>query len=173
MCSSDLLPNSAEKHIVYVQKTGYGDERLVLHPPFPERITIDLKAIERGGFRGKRGALTINLQWYTIDDLDLHVIDPEKNEIYHANDTVQYETGVAHLDVDANQSDNDLLDDPQENIYWDSPPAGQYTIVVHNYRSRTHSPVPFRIIILKDSEKIELEGIVTEEKEQWQYILTL
>lgn len=72
------------------------------------------------------GDLQFSLTWNTQNDVDLHVIEPNGNEIYYGN-SVSVATG-GELDVD-----NTYGYGP-ENIYWTSTvPSGTYTVFVENY----------------------------------------
>jgi hypothetical protein len=77
-------------------------------------------------------ALVVTLTWDTEADLDLHVDDPEGNEIYHgAPLTFGADGGIAgELDVDSNA--NCLIDGRrQEDVTWSSsPPSGAYRVLV-------------------------------------------
>lgn len=71
------------------------------------------------------GDLQINLTWDTPTDFDLHVIDPNGEEIYYGN-TNSISGGV--LDRD------DTNGFGPENIYWlQTAPNGTYTVMVHDY----------------------------------------
>ena len=76
------------------------------------------------------GDMQITLTWTSSADLDLHVTEPDGNEIYFANRGPSGAGG--ELDVDSN-----VGCDPQgsvENVFWSSPPpAGEYTIGVTGY----------------------------------------
>ena len=79
------------------------------------------------------GPITVTLVWQTYDDLDLHVITPDGSRIYYNHKTAQGGT----LDVDRNAHDNDLTDQPIENIVFPDPVNGHYKIYVRDYYDRT------------------------------------
>lgn len=97
--------------------------------------------LQREGAR--TGEITASLMWDCASDLDLHAkvkLDEGSEEHIHYNHLQG--TGGA-LDVDANA--RELINEPVEHIYWSDPPAGEYKISVHNFRTRGDvSRVPFR-----------------------------
>ncbi|HEY0463795.1 MAG TPA: hypothetical protein VGC79_06280 [Polyangiaceae bacterium] len=83
------------------------------------------------------GALVITLTWDTASDLDLHVIDPLGNEIFHGAPS----SGSAFSSAGADESNGALDHDSnadcvsdglrQEDVTWaDAPPAGHYLVRV-------------------------------------------
>lgn len=79
-----------------------------------------------GALESGYGSVKVTLTWDTTGDLDLHVIDPDSEEIYWAH-TTSASGGI--LDVD----DTDGYG--PENIYWPSggAPSGTYTWFVKYY----------------------------------------
>jgi hypothetical protein len=81
---------------------------------------------------GAKSALVVSLAWDTEADLDLHVDDPDGNEIYHGDPlTTSADGGVAgELDFDSNA--NCVIDGRrQEDVTWtSSPPSGHYRVLV-------------------------------------------
>jgi hypothetical protein len=78
------------------------------------------------------GNVQITLQWASSADLDLHVTEPDGNEIYFSNKGPSASQGI--LDVDSNVGCS--ADGSVENVYWPeaSPaPAGEYSIEVVGY----------------------------------------
>lgn len=80
------------------------------------------------------GDVTAALAWNNPSDLDLHaemaLADGRTETISYSN--TKFAGG--ELDVDANAGE--IIPEPVENIYWKSPPAGEYTIKVHLYTFR-------------------------------------
>lgn len=81
------------------------------------------QAEETGGM----GDLKITLLWDFDGDIDLHVIEPNGNEIFWDN-KVDGSTGGT-LDVDNREGGNGSA----ENIYWEQPPKGQYKVFLHYF----------------------------------------
>lgn len=78
------------------------------------------------------GPVQVTLNWYVADeigrDLDLHVVDPDSEEIYYAHTS----------SASGGQLDRDMIclsiHNMQENIYWtQNPPNGEYVVKVHFY----------------------------------------
>lgn len=83
------------------------------------------------------GVLVIMLTWDTESDLDLHVVDPLGNEIYHgATSSVDtFTPGAASMSagiLDADSNANCELDGlRQEDVTWaKAPPSGHYLVRV-------------------------------------------
>lgn len=99
--------------------------------------------------QGRAGKLRINLQWNTIDDLDLHVIDPNGNEIFYGNKQAICQDKIGLLDIDANAGTYTTIPPPQENISWEEAPYGEYKIFVTLFTKRESiENIPFFIQIL-------------------------
>ena len=71
---------------------------------------------------GWNGGLKVTLLWNFMGDIDLHVKQPNGREIYY-NDNRDANTG-GYLDVDNMEGGNGSA----ENIYWENPPKGNYTV---------------------------------------------
>ncbi len=84
--------------------------------------------LEREG--AKSGTVTISLMWNNRNDLDLHVIAPNGDEICFSNKKSRC---GGELDVDMNV--NPESDTPVENIYWPNgeAPIGRYRVLVHHF----------------------------------------
>ncbi len=95
----------------------------------------------------KIGPVTVSLLWNTRDDLDLHVISPKGDTIYHGN---KNGSSGGHLDVDRQVSS--YVENPVENIYWKNPPHGTFTVMVNMYNKRSEGIVSFRVRTIVDGE---------------------
>jgi hypothetical protein len=103
------------------------------------------RATQRGAHGGK---LQVILAWEDRNDLDLHVICPDGQEI-------QYSNKVAcggHLDVDANGTASSADSSPVENVYFDSPAPGTYKVVVNPFAMRVGPDSNFRVTIRREGE---------------------
>jgi len=85
----------------------------------------DVSAAEAALYAGY-GDVQVTLTWNNEADLDLHIFDPDNNEIYWMNPSSP-SGGV--LDYD------DIDGFGPENIYWPNgeAPSGIYTVLVHHY----------------------------------------
>lgn len=102
--------------------------------------------------RGKSGKIRINLKWFTLDDLDLHVILPNNEEIFYSKKSVTFEGCTGTLDIDANAGNNSSRT-PQENIYWDKDlPLGKYVVKVVFYSKKdTAAEIPYTVTLEPDN----------------------
>lgn len=118
--------------------------------------------------QGRSGNLRINLQWNTIDDLDLHVIDPDGNEINYQKKEAICQGKVGLLDVDANAGTGTTTPPPQENISWKEAPSGEYKVFVVLYNKREHmDSIPFSVQILGyNSLGMKYAGTLSQDKER-------
>lgn len=100
------------------------------------------------------GVLRCSLAWFNHDDLDIHVIEPNGNEIFFGNARHRHpSTGV--LDVDMNVSN--FVRDPVENIVWTDKSRmqeGKYKLYINNYTKRESADIGFEV-------EMEYEGVVS------------
>ncbi|SOD99716.1 hypothetical protein [Spirosoma fluviale] len=149
---------------INIAHADYMDEQSELDPAEVEHV-VQLRPLE---LQGKRGMFSVNLRWKTTDDLDLLISDPGGNLISYSHRRVDYNGYVGILDIDANADDNNLTDQPQENIYWEQAHPGRYAIQVLLYKRRTATaePIPFIITIVQGNERFEMNGQISQEKER-------
>src|SRR5262249_5698226 len=76
---------------------------------------------------GQSGGVQVGITWDSATDVDLHVVDPQGNEVYYGNTSVP---SGGTLDVDSNAAC--ALDNKNaENIRWNgAAPNGTYTVRV-------------------------------------------
>lgn len=114
---------------------------------------------------GGRGKLKINLKWGTIDDVDLHVYDPDGNHIYYRDKKHTCQGVLGQLDIDANAGSG-FTTNPQENIYWEqAAPVGHYKVEVNLYCHRSGaSQIPFTVTIYpeKGEPRILTDTLTTQ-----------
>lgn len=107
------------------------------------------------------GDVQVTLLWQGHNDLDLHVVDPQGEEIYFSNHT---SNSGGELDIDSNAAcGSQMSDSPIENIYWgtDSAPKGDFRVSVHYYVQCTSTiPTRFTVRLLVDGVLREFEGTV-------------
>jgi hypothetical protein len=97
--------------------------------------------------------LRVSLAWHNLDDLDLHVIEPNKNRIYYGNKSSNYSGG--RLDVDMNVSIP--IRGAVENVFWNNPSKmknGRYKIIVNNYSKRETYDSGFDIAIYQNNNNV-------------------
>jgi hypothetical protein len=80
----------------------------------------------------KGGDIQISLFWKNHNDLDLHCIDPQGEEICYSNKISKRTGGELDVDQNAHPPYNDA---PVENIYWPAggAPPGLYRVTVVHY----------------------------------------
>jgi len=89
------------------------------------------------------GVIRVSLAWYNKDDLDLHIIEPNRNHIYYGN---KRSATSGNLDVDMNV--HNLVRDAVENVTWPIKGKilkGEYTVKVNNFTKREAIDVGFEI----------------------------
>jgi hypothetical protein len=106
-------------------------------PPLDEntqRILSDFN-IRLSRENAQAGQMQISLKWDNLNDLDLHLIEPDGNKIYYRNKTSR---GGGILDIDMNAGVY-KSNEPVENIYFPrNIPKGKYQIVVDFYNKHTN-----------------------------------
>ena len=130
-------------------------ERTVAIDYTPEPVEEDVVSRDevderRADAGGRTGELTISLAWNTTDDLDLAVREPGGTVIYHKS---RRSSSGGELDVDRNFGT--IENNPIENVFWENPPRGDYTIVVSLYERRATSrgrPIDATVQIRKGTD---------------------
>lgn len=92
------------------------------------------------------GFMRCSLHWFNYDDLDLHVVEPNGNEIYFGD---KRGNSGGTLDVDMNAGAGKSRD-AVENVVWTNPgnlSKGRYEVYVHNYCKRESVDVGFEFEI--------------------------
>lgn len=87
------------------------------------------EVIKQAEMIGQSGTLKVTLLWNFQGDIDLHVKQPNGNEIYY-NAKKDANTG-GFLDVDNVYGGNGSA----ENIYWKNPPKGDYDVSLVYYQA--------------------------------------
>lgn len=92
------------------------------------------------------GDVQVTLRWANGADLDLHVLDPDGDEIFYGHD--ESDSGGT-LDVDANPGCSEQVADPVENIFWaaHTAPAGVYTVWPDLYDDCDEDPPSWRLTV--------------------------
>jgi uncharacterized protein YfaP (DUF2135 family) len=106
------------------------------------------------------GDVQITLIWNTINDLDLHVVDPAGEEIYF-NSPASSSGGLLDVDANGGCADN-ITPSPVENVYWPTgaAPTGTYLVAVHYYQNCPDAPLgdTYTVQVLVDGEMQEFSG---------------
>lgn len=111
----------------------------------------------------KTSDITVRLDWTSNQtDLDLHVIDPNGEEIYFANPT-SYSGG--YLDRD------DLTGPGPEHIIWENAMDGVYYVYVHFYGSEVNSISPYRVKINALDQERTFSGSI--KYDEYKYIASI
>lgn len=127
-----------------------------------------LQNVSKSNLVGSNGKFRVHLEWRTIDDLDLHLIIPDGQEIYYSNKNITSNGCTGHLDVDANAGSN-YTSSPQENIFWDdTAPEGRYKINIHCFTYRSGcSSIPFVVTVFSEgSDPITKTGLYNTSEAQ-------
>jgi hypothetical protein len=99
---------------------------------------------------GKVGIVTVTALWDTIDDVDLHVIDPHGNHFYYS----AREFGTGKFDIDRNVVRESATNRPVENVRWiGSAPVGEYQVELVLYSSHTELKTPVRCLV-----RVQIDG---------------
>jgi len=104
------------------------------------------------------GILRTSLSWSNYDDLDIHVIEPNKNEIYYGSRRSQYSGG--ELDVDMNAGGGRTRT-PVENIVWQDERKmlkGKYKVIVNNFSKRETKDQGFTVQLEYKGEQFEFSS---------------
>lgn len=119
-------------------------------------ITDSIKEKVKRAGGNTNAALRVSLAWFDRDDLDIHVYEPDRNHIFFGNK-------CGKLDVDMN-ANGKMSDEPVENVSWNDPRDGVYTVKVNNYTRRTSSPGGFVIEIENNGQvsQYSYESIVRD-----------
>ncbi|MCR5594110.1 MAG: zinc-ribbon domain-containing protein [Saccharofermentans sp.] len=101
------------------------------------------------------GEITISMLWDSDDDLDLHVGTPDGSEICYSNS----EAGGGYLDVDANVGGR-TMDNPVENIYFESPATGAYSVWIEDYSDRTDAATNYLVRVTVGGQSQTFSGTI-------------
>ena len=129
---------------VYGGSSGEGTE--------PDESNLDSVLDSLGAGTGE---ITISMLWDSDDDLDLHVSTPDGSEISYSN----REAGGGYLDVDANVGGR-TMDNPVENIYFDSPSAGTYSVWIEDYSDRTDGTTSYLVRVTVGGQSQTFSGTI-------------
>ncbi|WP_421827305.1 hypothetical protein [Larkinella sp.] len=159
-----VLLLAGETAVVYVTHPDFADERMELAAGDQTHIV----ELNPSGLRGRRGAFSVNLRWFSTDDLDLFVSDPGGNLLNYQQREVNFKDYLGILDLDANADDDSATTEPQENAYWEKAHAGYYTIEVSFFKRRSPKgqAVPFEITVQHGNQQYVLQRETSKEGER-------
>lgn len=102
------------------------------------------------------GDVKVTLSFDRLHDLDLHVIEPSGDEIFHERPSSS-SGGKLDLDSGANCEPSAAN---SENIFWPpgGAPSGEYRVSVHNYQQCTPGAIPFTVRVAYDGVLETYEG---------------
>ena len=107
------------------------------------------------------GDVEVTLTWNNLNDLDLHCVDPNGEEIKYDH-KLSDKTGGA-LDVDQNMSPP-YTQQPVEHIFWPRgrAPIGRYLVYVHHYaRHGGSDPTPFEVTVNEHGRVLHFPGTIS------------
>jgi hypothetical protein len=159
---SDILPK-ADSIELMVNNSQLSNFMSLIAPKFPDSknilkwnnnfswtysgsLTDSIKEKVKRAGGDVSGILRCSLEWFNLDDLDIHVIEPNKNEIYYGNK--QSFKSKGKLDVDMNVSPTTRS--AVENVTWNNPNTimeGRYVVQIHNFTPRETVDVGFNVEI--------------------------
>lgn len=140
----------------------------VLPPPRPPLPTPEVERSEFDNRMDQAGAqlgdLTFTLIWNSRADLDLHVSCPTGGTTSYRRRNSCNGT----LDVDSNAGSRSTTT-PVENIYYNGPRGGQYSIRVNLYAPRQGNTHPFQLRITdrRQGTSKTLDGTVSTSRRNW------
>lgn len=102
------------------------------------------------------GDVKVTLSFERLHDLDLHVIEPSGDEIFHQRPG---STVGGRLDLDSGANCQPSAAN-SENVYWPPgvAPPGEYRVSVHNYQQCSPGPIAFTVRIAYDDVVRTYEG---------------
>lgn len=135
----------------------------IIQSSFIQETTDNLGELKRRlkKYGAKTGDIQISLSWDTKDDLDLHVIvRPYMSHICWYSKLDGY---GGELDIDMNADEDQLSDEPIENIYWlktnKHRKNSKYTVSVNFYRQWTMNKSVKAIVAIKTGSHTETKHI--------------
>ena len=107
------------------------------------------------------GDVQISLIWFDTNDLDLHCVDPNGEEIYFKH---RFSRSGGNLDVDRNAGCQNSTPKPVENIYWPvgKAPKGDYKVYLNFFQRCPTGPAEseWKITILYGGTREEYSGTI-------------
>jgi hypothetical protein len=107
-------------------------------------VTDSIKERVKRAGGNVNGVLRTSLSWFNYDDLDIHVIEPNNNEIYYRH---QHSNTTGFLDVDMNANGSNTRKGV-ENITWTNKNKmleGTYKVIINNFNKRENQDFGFDV----------------------------
>lgn len=114
---------------------------------------------------GKLGPVVLELRWSDRNDLDLHCIDPNGEELFYSNPKAKKGSG-GYLDVDRNRRGES--NEPVETItYPAGAPAGEYKVFVRYYANKGDSePTKYTLTVRVREQTFTVSGVITQDERE-------
>lgn len=137
------LPSTGYQEITLRKPTKSANVVITLTQDLPGGFTFFFAVVDDNGTQGLlarqhvqalpvgAGQVQVSVSWDRDSDVDLHVIDPNGEEIYWDH---RGSASGGVLDLDSN-ADCELDHKRNENVTWKKAPPGRYTVRVDYYRS--------------------------------------
>lgn len=132
-----------------------GNAGSFIRPTFSPEVA---KRIEREG--GETGEVEIALIWKNRNDLDLHVVDPQGEEISFL---WKESASGGWLDIDQNAACSSTVDDPVEHVRWKAGavPNGIFHVYVNHYSNcGAPDPTEFHVEVKNGNKVASADGII-------------
>jgi hypothetical protein len=115
--------------------------------------SIKERVKQRGG--SVTGDFRASLSWFNLDDLDIHLIEPNGNKIYFGERKSRHSLGKLDVDMNVPSSGDNSSRNAVENITYphrNKMMEGEYHLFVHNYTHRERIDVGFEVEVEFDNE---------------------
>ena len=110
---------------------------------------------------GGTGDLKVTLLWNFLSDVDLHVTQPNGKTIFFRNPVDGSSTGV--LDIDNVDGGNGAA----ENIYWTTPPPGQYVVKLHYFKAKEQTSGPCTVVVKQKGKQSQVFNVNMSQQGEW------
>lgn len=136
------------------------------------------------------GDFRASLAWFNSDDLDLHLVEPNRNEICYSNKLSRMSGGELDVDMNVHASGKLFSRNAVENITYRSKTRmmpGEYRLFVENYTHRESKDVGFEVELefdgntsvfaydreVRQSQRVDVARFVLDRSEGLRFLSTL